>query len=171
VPTHSSLAAALLFLALASPCRIARAQSTAPGQPAASSPAAAPALDEATTRLFEAAMLGNMTDVRAALASKAVVDATNDGHMTPLGVAALHGHANVVSALVAAGASVTADQDGETPLMLAAHEGHAAVVDALLAGGADVAAKNKDGADGGCGSKSRGGRPNVPRAPCGRQRG
>src|SRR5205807_8600000 len=93
------------------------------------SPAAASSNDDpATTKFFDAAMLGNLPDVRAAIAAHVPIEATNGAHLTPLGVAALYGHADVVSALVAAGANVNADQDGQTPLMLAAQAGHTAVV-------------------------------------------
>lgn len=139
----ASLGSLLLVLMLAAPS--ARAQAGAPGPPDAPPQAATPVLDEATQKLHQAAMIGNLADVRAALAANASINAENEGHMTALGVAALYGHAEVVTTLLRAGGNVGADQGGETVLMLAAHEGHAPVVEALLTAGADIKAKDRNG--------------------------
>jgi ankyrin repeat protein len=107
--------------------------------------AQAPPPDAANGRLAAAARVGDLAEVRAAIAAGANVNQESEMRMTPLGVAALYGQAPVVSALIAAGASVDADQDGSTAMMLAANEGHTAVLDALMTGGAKAAAADKNG--------------------------
>ena len=108
---------------------------------------AAPQLAEpdANARLQQAAMTGDPSAVKAALADKAAIDAPGDSRMTALGIAALYVRDEVIRALVAAGASVPADQDGESALAVAAHEGHTRAVEALLGAGADVDARDANG--------------------------
>src|SRR5262249_17781156 len=140
VPTIGRLAAALAFLLLTTLLFTSRLSATTaltsvgalgPQQTAATS-ADQSTEDPTITRLFEGAMLGNVADVRAAIAARVPVEQTNDGRMTALGVAALYGRTDVVAALIAAGANVNANQDGESALALAAQAGHVGVVDALL---------------------------------------
>ena len=88
---------------------------------------------DATARLQQAAMTGDMTVLRSALAATPAIDAPGDSRMTALGIAALYGRDDVIRALVATGANVSADQDGESALAVAAHEGHTRAVEALLA--------------------------------------
>src|SRR3954471_13155002 len=104
-----------------------------------------PVLSPADARLLDAAMRGDLAEVRAALAGGANTEARSDSQMTALGTAALYGRAPVVSALLAAGAKVDADQGGITPLIAAASEGHTAAVEALLAGGASIAGTDDSG--------------------------
>jgi ankyrin repeat protein len=111
---------------------------------AAQTPAAA-AVDDATARLQQAAMNGDVAQIRTAIAAHQPIDAPGASHMTALGIAALYGRADVIRLLAAAGANVAADQDGESALSVAAHEGHTAAVEALVAAGADVNVKDKDG--------------------------
>src|SRR5262245_53681813 len=158
VPTTERLAAARAFLLLAtlfftslfftsvlSATTARAALGTLGPQQTAATPADPATEDPTIARLFDGAMLGNVADVRAAIAARVPVDQTNDSRMTALGVAALYGRTDVVAALIAAGANVNANQDGESALALAAQAGHVPVVDALLAAHADITAKDKDG--------------------------
>jgi len=75
---------------------------------------------------------------RAVLAAGARTNAAK-GHtrLTPLHMAAVHGHADVFRMLRAAGARTDAANNwGATPLHLAAGRGHTDIVSALLAAGA-----------------------------------
>ena len=65
------------------------------GQPTALDPRLAP---------LRAAMQGQLPQVTQALAGGASIEATTDSGVTPLSVAALHGHVDVVTALANAGA-------------------------------------------------------------------
>lgn len=63
--------------------------------------------------------------------------------VTPLHLAAIHGHAEIALALIKAGADVGAtDNDGRTALHFAALSGQTDIVLALVKAGADVGAKD-----------------------------
>ena len=69
------------------------------------------------TPLHEAAIRGDISEVKALLAKGAEVDAKNKYGETPLDLAIDNGHWDVVKAFLAKGAEVDAkDRDGETPL-------------------------------------------------------
>jgi hypothetical protein len=104
-----------------------------------------PPADDANARLATAARVGNLAEVKAAIAAGANVNQESEMRLTPLGVAALYGQAPVVSALIAAGANINADQDGSTAMMMAANEGHTAVLAALITGGAKASETDKNG--------------------------
>jgi ankyrin repeat protein len=59
------------------------------------------------------------------------------GDLTPLGMAAAHGHVAMLRLLIARGAKPNQAGGGSTPLMLAAGEQHAEAVDLLLEAGAN----------------------------------
>jgi cytohesin len=85
------------------------------------------------------------------LAAGADVNAKDDGGVTPLHTAALHGYNELAELLIAAGADVNAkDNSGYTPLHEAAAArgwagGHKEVAELLIANGADVNGKSNDG--------------------------
>lgn len=95
----------------------------------------------------DAAMRGDVVEVRALLARGAEVDAAQGDGMTGLHWAADRGDAELTAVLLAAGAHTTAVTRlaAYTPVHLAARSGHAGVVDALLTAGADPAAVTTSG--------------------------
>ncbi|XP_047100837.1 ankyrin repeat domain-containing protein 39-like [Schistocerca piceifrons] len=89
-------------------------------------------------RLIEAAMEGEVEEVRALLAAGADVGARDWAGRTALHCAARSGHAAVVRLLLSAASDPNArDQWGQTPLHLAAYNGHTEAAAALLQAGAD----------------------------------
>src|SRR5438874_11940437 len=89
-----SLAALLL-----APPSVAQAPQPPPERPVAARGSTSPA----SVELWDAAMLGDLSRVRAALRAGAAIDAASDSGATALGIAALYGHRPVVEALIAAG--------------------------------------------------------------------
>ena len=94
-------------------------------------------------QLWHASYWGNTEEVRRLL-SGGMLDGNGVGFdpwkwkMTPLHMAALHGHLDVVKILLDVGTEPNmADVFGQTPLYLARHSGHKEVVKILLDGGAD----------------------------------
>src|SRR5690606_9511977 len=89
--------------------------------------------------LADAAMRGDLQEVRALLAAGADVNVAQGDGMTALHWAAELGDVEMAKMLIAAGANVRAvTRIGEfTPLHVAAEGGHADVAAALLAAGAD----------------------------------
>src|SRR5262245_38112799 len=84
------------------------------------------------TLLLEAAMLGQVADVRRAMAAGANLHAQGDSGSTPLALAAAHGHLEIVTILLAAGADVSlTDRAGGTALKAAASQGKTKIVAAL----------------------------------------
>jgi ankyrin repeat protein len=88
--------------------------------------------DEATEKLFEAAINGNVSDARTALDAEAEVNARDYAQGTPLHLAAECGNTDVARLLIEKGADVNAKNDcQQTPLHLAALHGHADVAKVL----------------------------------------
>lgn len=104
---------------------------------------------EGTSILSEACGAGNENIAHMLINAHAPLNVNKSG-MSPLGFAAMRGHAPVVRFLIEKRADIThARNDGLTPLMLACRPGHAAVVHELLKvlDGRDINAKRaKDGA-------------------------
>jgi hypothetical protein len=126
-----------------------RATATAPAgaPPAAAPPALAKTAQPAPT-LAAAIRSGEMTAVRAAIASGADVNVRDAAGMPPIGLAALLGQADIIALLASSGADVNRnDRFGFTPLMNAAVRGHAGAVRILLAFGADPTLKGRNGND------------------------
>ncbi|NXJ15186.1 GABP2 protein, partial [Odontophorus gujanensis] len=93
-------------------------------------------------RLLEAARRGEDDEVRTLLANGAPFS-TNWLGMSPLHLAAQHGHYSTAEVLLRAGISRDArTKVDRTPLHMAAADGHAHVVDLLIRNGADVNAKD-----------------------------
>ena len=92
----------------------------------------------ATTDVADAAKRGDRDAVRAALARKADVNATQTDGSTALHWAAERDDLDMADQLIRAGARVTArTREGVTPLQLAATNGSASMIDRLLKAGAD----------------------------------
>jgi uncharacterized protein len=96
----------------------------------------------------QAAMQGNLAQLRALIAQKADVNIAQGDGMTALHWAAERGDANMAQLLLRAGAKVTpvTRNGGYTPLHVAARAGSGAVVQALLAAGAEVGRLTTTGA-------------------------
>jgi ankyrin repeat protein len=105
-------------------------------------PLAAAPSNSARDNLNDASEAGDLSRVRALLAAKADVNATDPDGTTALFLAAQNGHLEVVRALLAAGADVNAAKpDGATALFIASAYGHLEVVQALLAAKPNLNAK------------------------------
>ena len=105
--------------------------------PSATAPSSA-----AQDNLNDASDAGDLSRVKALLAAKADVNATDPDGTTALFLAAQNGHLEVVQALLAAKADVNAKTaNGATALFIASAYGHLEVVRALLAANADVTVK------------------------------
>ncbi len=104
-----------------------------------------------SAELLHAAASGDLERVKALIAAKADVDATDELGWTPLMKACFNdemdrGFPDIVQALIDAGADIEKQiVYGTRPLMLAAGRGEASVVDVLLKAGVDVLAKNEGG--------------------------
>ena len=93
-------------------------------------------------KLLQAAANGNLLRVETLLGQGINAESADERGMTPLHLAAKHGHRNVVALLLERGAAVEPTrQDGVTPIFVAAQEGHRDVVALLLGKGADVNAQ------------------------------
>ena len=96
--------------------------------------------------LYEAAEVGDLTEVKRLLERGAEIDARNGDSRTPLHAACYDGHLEVVRLLLSGGAKIGArDNDGETPLHRASRSGHSEVVVELLSGGAEIDARDRNG--------------------------
>jgi ankyrin repeat protein len=105
-------------------------------------PSAAAPSSAAQDNLNDATEAGDLSRVKALLAAKADVNATDPDGTTALFLAAQNGHLEVVQALLAAKADVNAKTaNGATALFIASAYGHLEVVRALLAAKADVTVK------------------------------
>jgi len=93
----------------------------------------------ATTDVADAAMRGNREAVRAAIARKADVNATQVDGTTALHWAAERDDLEIADLLIKAGArAMVRSREGVTPLQLAAINGSASMIDRLLKAGADA---------------------------------
>ena len=90
----------------------------------------------------DAAMRGDMEEVRALLRSGADVNAPQSDGVTAMHWAAENGDAALARVLIYAGANVgpLTRNDAYTPLHMAARGGHAGVIELLVGAGADAAA-------------------------------
>jgi len=95
---------------------------------------------EANVKLWDAAERGDVGEMERLIAAGANPNAFQGStRMSPLLLAAQHGHVAAIAVLLKAGAHVDGtDIHGDTALMLAARHGRTAAVDALIALGADV---------------------------------
>ena len=99
-----------------------------------------------TLALWRAAEAGELSEVEAALARVADVNARNEHGVTALMRAAQHGHVKVVRLLLAHGADANVIRNDKfTALSLAAFFGHTDVVKALMEHGADSQASTRHG--------------------------
>lgn len=99
-------------------------------------------------KLRLAAAEGNVLRVQTFLEQELNLQAADGRGVTPLFLAAKHGHRNVVALLLERGAAMNPmRQDGVTPLFAAVQEGQRDVVALLLEKGADV---NEQARIGGC---------------------
>jgi len=96
--------------------------------------------------LFGAARRGDLGEAKLLLREVcADVNATVGNHITPVQVAAAHGHSEMVRLLVDAGANVNVkDEKGHTALQVAALRGWTEIVKLLAQAGADVNVKDED---------------------------
>ena len=96
----------------------------------------------ARTPLHDAALVGDVAAVQAAIEGGASLKALSDDGHSPLHDAAIRGRLEVVMALLQHGADIEAETwDGVTALHLAASNGHGTVMEQLLANGAKLEAK------------------------------
>ncbi|MBX3302795.1 MAG: ankyrin repeat domain-containing protein [Nitrospira sp.] len=90
-------------------------------------------------KLREAAAEGNVLRVQTLLEQGVTAQAADERGITPLLLAAKHGHREVAALLLEQGATTNyARQDGVTPLFVAVQEGRRDIVALLLEKGADV---------------------------------
>ncbi|EPZ32970.1 hypothetical protein O9G_003701 [Rozella allomycis CSF55] len=95
--------------------------------------------------LIDAALEGNIEDVRSLLEKGVDPNSVNEDGITALHCAACNGHVELVDILLQKGANVNAtDADGWTPLHGAACRGDLDVIKMLLAKGANIEAKTAD---------------------------
>lgn len=103
-------------------------------------------MDDASTGLWQGVKKGNITQVSAAIAEGADVDARDNHKRTPLMEAVKRGHQSLVSFLIKHGADVNAqDKTGATPLAAALLPDYTEMVALLLQAGADGSVSDKDG--------------------------
>jgi len=97
--------------------------------------------------IHEAAIAGNLADLKRALDASADTNAKDENGATALHHAAGNGHKEVAELLIAKGADMAAKDNrfGSTPLHWAAYRGREKVVEVLIAKGADVNAANSLG--------------------------
>ncbi len=107
---------------------------------------ALPVFGAAPSLVADAAMNGDLAQVRALIAKKADVNAPQADGATALQWAAYHNDLTLAEVLIAAGANPkVANRDGATPLYLASLQGSAKMIEKLLAAGADVNETNQHG--------------------------
>lgn len=101
---------------------------------------------QASSRLFNAAKVGNPQQIAALLQQGANPNQSNGNGETALHAAASVGNAGTLQQLIAAGANVNASTiQGWTPLHTAARFGHTGAVQVLLNAGANRNARNSAG--------------------------
>jgi ankyrin repeat protein len=87
----------------------------------------------------------SISKIRKLLDKGASPNARDEGGMTPLHYAALHGNLNAAEALIKHSDVNARDKDGQTPLHLALEYGHCNVALLLIEFGADVNVADKNG--------------------------
>jgi ankyrin repeat protein len=97
------------------------------------------------TPLHAAAASGRLTTVETLLHHKAGIDVYDQYGRSPLGQAAVNGHAELVQYLLGKGVKPNAAQGSHAPLTMAASNGHDAVVTLLAQRGATVDHADADG--------------------------
>ena len=97
--------------------------------------------------IHEAAIAGNLADLKRALGASADTNAKDENGATALHHAAGNGHKEAAELLIAKGADMAAkdNRSGSTPLHWAAYRGREKVVEVLIAKGAEVNAKAENG--------------------------
>ena len=97
--------------------------------------------------IHQAVQQGDIAAVRAILAEKPeMLESRNDGNLTPLILASLHGQKEIVRYLLEKGADLNAtDNEGSNVLHNAAASGHEDIIALLLSKGTDVNAKDNRG--------------------------
>ena len=90
---------------------------------------------------------GRLAGVKIFLKQGASINtAFGEDRMSPLGIAAFHGHASIVSYLIEQGANISqTNKDGNTALHVSAFMCHREVVKILISKGAPLKGKNKNG--------------------------
>lgn len=97
-------------------------------------------------KLREAAAEGNVLRVQTFLEQGVTAQAADERGITPIFMAAKHGHQHVIALLLEHGAALHhTRQDGVTPLFVAVQEGRLGVVALFLEKGADVNAQARIG--------------------------
>jgi ankyrin repeat protein len=96
--------------------------------------------------LYQAAWMGDLTQVESLLARGADINAKNKAGATPLHKAAAAGHTEVVKALIVKGANVDArDKKGRTSLHEAVGRGRVEAAETLIAARADLNSRDDNG--------------------------
>ncbi|RIB27920.1 ankyrin repeat-containing domain protein, partial [Gigaspora rosea] len=92
------------------------------------------------TALFQAAAAGNADVVKTLLKEDASVDLSNTSNVSPLMIAAYHGHSYACRMLLDRGRANINQRDmtDKTAIAYAAHNGHGLAVETLLVRGANV---------------------------------
>lgn len=103
-------------------------------------------LSSKKSRFMNAAIVGDLAEIKAMLIAGVSVNAKRGDGVTALLLASEVGHLEVVRALLTAGADVNFKMDdGHTALMSASNSGHLEIVQLLLGAGADANVKMFDG--------------------------
>ena len=103
-------------------------------------------IDNRTTPLMRAALLGDLGVVRELIAAGAQLNFRNADGNTALWLACVGRHLLIIDALVDAACDLdNCNDNGATPLMYASSAGRADVVERLLARGADILPQTPDG--------------------------
>ena len=106
----------------------------------------APVISVHELSLHEAAVAGDIEQVKLHISKGTNVNEKTATGDTPLHHAVIYGHEDVAKLLIANGANVNErTTDGDTPLHYAARYGQKNVAELLITKGADVNAKNKNG--------------------------
>ena len=96
--------------------------------------------------LLDAASVGNVDRVRAALQHGADIEARDDHERTALLLAATHDHVDVARVLIASGADPDAlDDRHDTPWLVTGVTGSVAMLEVLLPAGPDLTIRNRFG--------------------------
>jgi len=145
IPKSSKLGAigiAMLLVIAALLLPMAKAQKPGEG----SEPTATENEEKPTKSLHQAAIDGDIEQVKLLISKGADVNERKRNGWTPLHTASYYGRKGVADALIAEGANINAtDVSGKTPLHLAEHCGSTYVPESLVAKGAKVNARDNSG--------------------------